>query len=102
MIPYKPIEQQFRETAGDIRNNIPRIVIGQNKPMSPNYPNYPNKNICPYCKRPYYNTSMLPTEDEKRDKLFSNIRKWGLWIVISLVLGYAIYRLLDMFFPNFI
>ncbi len=98
MIPYKSINQQFREQAVDIRNNIPHIVIGKDKPK--NY-NYPNPNLCPYCKRPFNLINQKPSipinEADKQEKLFSNIRKWGLWIVISIVIGYAIYRLLFTF-----
>lgn len=99
MIHYKPIEQQFNESARDIRNNMnnmPRLVIGKDKPN-----NLP-MNYCPYCKRPFIQQLNIPIyqnkpqgndKDKDYDKLYSNIRKWGIMIAISVVVGYAIYRL---------
>jgi hypothetical protein len=111
---YKPIEQQFRETAteiGGIRQNVPHLILGKNgiQTSNKNVPNYPS-NICPYCKRPFdsmypshpidnisHYPQQIPSTNEK-DKDYSNIfnkiRNWGLWICISIVIGYAVYRLL--------
>ena len=107
MIPYKPIEQQFRETAQEIgnnRKNIPHLVIGKGgiQTNNQNMQNYP-QNYCPYCKRPYNYTNMPPNtnfkpqnrpEDKDYKDTFTKIRNWGLWIAISIVIGYAVYRLL--------
>ena len=94
MINYRPIEQQFRETAGEIRQGMPRLVIGKPNTSNP----YNDPRICPYCKRPYnlsYIKQSLPktTPDKDYAPLFTKIRNWGLLIIVSIVIGYAIYRL---------
>lgn len=94
---YKSINDQFRETAQDIRGNIPHLVIGK-QGLNTNQNNNP---ICPYCKRPFnqiYQNKPVNIQEKDYTNTFNKIRNWGLWIVISLVIGYAAYRLLSFLF----
>ena len=82
---------EIGNTFGDIRQNMPHIVIGGNKIGT----DKPNRNqvpeIKPYSPNPYAHNSGLQAP---YDNKYVN---YAFYIVIALVIGYAAYRLLMMF-----
>jgi len=80
---YKSLGNTFETMANDLNRNVPHIIIGKNKT---NYPN-PLPPIRPAFK-PYINQPKKNIEDTYR-----KIVKYAMWIAISLVVGYVIYKL---------
>lgn len=76
---YSSISNQLNQIGQDIGNNIgsiPHIIIGKERKNPMNIKN-----------------PKLSIEDKGYEQ-YEKIRKWGLWIIISLVVGYAVYRIM--------
>jgi len=71
---YPTISKSFENMGTDIRQNMPRLIIGeQNNPKTPVIPG-------------------------KEPDIIDKIRNWALIFFLVLVLGYAIYRFWGIFF----
>lgn len=71
------IYNQFQELGQGMRNNMPHLIIGKNKPMpNQNYPNQPVQQ--PIFEKPSKSRQLI---------------KWVFWIAVSVVIGYVVYKL---------
>lgn len=91
-IRYRPMETMFRETAQDIRNNIPKIVIGNKMPphnLQPQIIHQTPQNPGP---------KPLPRQDDifnnREKRWLTNLQKWGLILAVTAVLCYAAWRII--------
>ena len=108
MIEYNGLGKQFEEMGKsfqDMHGSIPHIVIGNDKPVQQN-----NSYVrCPYCNntlqvnlpaRPVQQHAPIEryTPVQEKYTLWDHIKsisivQWGLYLGISCVITYAIYRL---------
>lgn len=92
--PYS-ITDQFRSMGTDIRNNMPRIVIGKTEPVQNSPQN--QKTSLPRSS----NQQIRPIEEPlelKQRRLLAKAEFWIFAVVMILVLGFAAWRLLNIFF----
>jgi len=90
------LSNQFQQIGNQFQSNIPSIMIGKEgiytqKQGYPN-PNPPSQQNMPY--NPPQNVNFPHPEDD----LYEKIRKYALWIVVSVVIGYAVWRIIDFIF----
>ncbi len=89
------LTNQFQQIGQDF-SNIPHVTIGK-EGFRVNKTNQPIQN-------PYNPQNMPYNQPQNRnlpypeDNLYEKIRKYAFWIMISLVSGYAIWRIVDFMF----
>ena len=89
MTEYPTITQGFEETGKQIRDTIPHIIIGKDKPVQQAPPEIPPKKELK--KREYFTPiNDVPGFDPNKAK------RWALFICVLAVLGYAGYRLINV------
>ena len=108
MIEYNGLGKQFEEMGKSfqgIQDNIPHIIIGNDKPVQQN-----NSYVrCPYCNNTLQvNLPARPVQQQMPNNRYApkpekytiwdhiktiSIVEWGMFIGVSCVITYAIYRL---------
>ena len=88
---YKP-ENAFNQLGSQIRNNMPRIMLGSNGISTQNSQGQSRQPV--YQNTPHFEpprTNLSPFEKEER--LYSRIRNIGFIVVVAAVIIYAVWRI---------
>lgn len=85
------LNNTFNQLGNQINSNVPHLYIGSNGISTKQQAPYPNQKVKPnYPPKTY----QYPNFKTKEQIIFEKVRWWGLAIAVSLVIGYAVYRIL--------
>lgn len=95
---YPNINDQFKSIGNDFRSNIPHIMIGKQGISTQNNSNLQQNQPKPLPQQIMYTrTYQNAKKPYSEEDIVEKIRKWALIITICIVVGYAGWRILNIF-----